>query len=89
VNSAKDNPIANTLGSAITDAMVEQAIRASGYPLQLIVAQTLSKNFSLQEEWSFVDPDTGAARTIDLLATKELFECVVVGDVVDLVIPEK
>jgi hypothetical protein len=74
MESAPDSPTANTFGSGVTDAMVEQAIRSSGYPLQLVVAQTLAKDFSLQEEWSFVDPDTGTARTIDLVATKHLFE---------------
>jgi len=74
MDSAQGNPTPNTFGSGVTDAMVEQAIHTSGYPLQLIVAQTLSKDFSLQEEWSFVDPDTGSARTIDLVASKHLFE---------------
>jgi len=71
---ASDNPATNALGSGVSDEMVEQAIQASGYPLQLVVAQELSGDFSLQEEWSFVDPDSGSARTIDLLASKLLFE---------------
>jgi hypothetical protein len=74
MDSTQDNPIANTFGSGVTDVMVEQAIRSSGYPLQLIVAQALSKDFSLTEEWSFVDAETGTARTIDLVATRHLFE---------------
>lgn len=68
------NPAANTLGAGVNDAMVEQAISASGYPLQLVVAQKLSGEFSIQEEWSFVDADTGSARTIDLVASQRLFE---------------
>lgn len=74
MNSVPGNPTANNLGQVINDAMVKQAIDASGYPLQLVVAQELSNEFSLQEEWSFVDPDTGSARTIDLVASKRLFE---------------
>lgn len=74
MDSAQDNPTANTFGSGVTDAMVEQAIHASGYPLQLVVSQDLSEDFSLQEEWSFADPDTGSERTIDLVASKHLFE---------------
>jgi len=69
-----DNPAANALGSGVSDEIVEQAIHASGYPLQLAVAKELSGDFSLQEEWSFVDPDSGSARTIDLLASMLLFE---------------
>lgn len=74
MNSAPHNPAANALGAGVRDAMVEQAIQASGYPLQLVVAQELSGAFSLQEEWSFVDPDTGSTRAIDLVASKPLFE---------------
>jgi hypothetical protein len=74
MNSAPENPVANTLGAGVTAAMVEQAIHESGYPLQLVVAQELAHEFALQEEWSFVDPDSGSTRTIDLLASKRLFE---------------
>jgi len=74
MKTVSHNPAANILGAGVTDVMVEQAIASSGYPLQLVVAQKLSSDFSLQEEWSFVDPDTGSARTIDLVACKRLFE---------------
>jgi hypothetical protein len=74
MNTAPDNPLTNALGAGINVSMVEKAIEVSGYPLQLIVAKNLSPQFSLQEEWSFVDPDSGAARTIDLVASKRLFE---------------
>jgi hypothetical protein len=74
MNTAQGNPATNAIGAGVTDAMVEQAISASGYPLQLVVSQLLSNDFALQEEWSFVDPDTGSARTIDLVASKRLFE---------------
>lgn len=69
-----DNPPANALPGGVTDAAVQQGIDASGYPLQLVVAQELSADFSLQEEWGFVDPDTGTTRAIDLVASKRLFE---------------
>jgi hypothetical protein len=74
MDSAIDNPTANTLPAGVTDAMVEQSIHASGYPLQLVVTDALSQDFSVREEWSFVDPDTGSARTIDLVASRSLFE---------------
>ena len=73
MDSAQNNPKDNTLGSGVTGGMVKQAIELSGYPLQLVVSQILSKNFSLQEEWSFVDPDTKLTRTIDIVASKHLF----------------
>jgi len=71
---AQNNPGTNVLRSGVSDEMVEQAIHSSGYPLQLVVAQQLSSEFSFQEEWSFVDPDSGSTRNIDLLTSKELFE---------------
>lgn len=74
MDSAQDNPAANTFSSGVTEAKVEKAIQASGYPLQLVVSQALSSNFSLQEEWSFVDSISGLTRTIDIVASKGLYE---------------
>ena len=58
----------------MTDEMVSSAVKASGYPLQLVVARTLRENFSLIEEWGFTDPETQTVRTIDLLASKQLYD---------------
>jgi len=44
---AQNNPATNVLRSGVSDEMVEQAIHSSGYPLQLVVAQQLSREFSL------------------------------------------
>lgn len=74
MQSPPENPTSNVLGAGVSDQMVEGAISASGYPLQLVVARTLSPTFSIQEEWSYVDSETDSARTIDIVATKRLFE---------------
>ncbi|MEF8708475.1 MAG: hypothetical protein V5B38_06185 [Candidatus Accumulibacter propinquus] len=72
MESTANNPIQNVLGPGLSDQMVTAAIEGSGYPLQLVVASELSDEFHLQEEWAF--PDSEAVRTIDILATKELYE---------------
>jgi hypothetical protein len=69
MDSAKNNPRSNTLGLGVTDAAVTEAIKTSGYPLQLQVANLLQPTFSLQEEWSYPDPDHQTVRTIDIVAT--------------------
>jgi len=74
MDSVSNNPTQNTLGAGVTDQQVASAIEASGYPLQLVVANELSEGFYLQEEWAFPDSETQAVRTIDIVASKELFE---------------
>jgi hypothetical protein len=69
-----DNPASNTIPQGVTEAAIQSGIESSGYPLQLVVAQELSRDFQLHEEWGFVDSDSGTTRTIDLVATKSLFE---------------
>jgi len=71
---SKNNPPTNKLGQGIEQENLEQAITASGYPLQTIVTSLLSSKFHIQEEWSFTDPDTQETRTIDLLAERWLYE---------------
>jgi hypothetical protein len=51
--------------------MVRAAIEASGYPLQTIVAQELRSKgpWAVQEEWSYLDKDSGELRALDIAAT--------------------
>jgi hypothetical protein len=74
MEAVPNNPVSNVLGPGLTDETVSNAIKESGYPLQLSVARTLRDDFSLVEEWGFSDPETGAVRTIDLVASKELYD---------------
>lgn len=74
-----DNPASNVLGPGLTENQVRVAVERSGYPLQTIVGNLLrskpnanNENFCVQEEWSFVDPDTKELRTIDLFAELRL-----------------
>ena len=43
------------------------AVKASGYPLQLLVAEALSdRGFDLEEEWAYLDKDEDVRRTVDV-----------------------
>lgn len=74
MDSAQGNPVSNALAAGITDAMVRDAVTASGYPLQLTVARSLSKMFLLREEWSYQDSEINSIRTMDLLASRMLYD---------------
>ncbi len=69
MQSSADNPARNALGAGVTNSAVMAAIDRSGYPLQTLVAERLSKAFHVREEWSYVDRDTQALRTIDIVAS--------------------
>jgi hypothetical protein len=74
MNSSLNNPETNKLKAGISEADLEIAIIKSGYPLQTIIANKLRKQFYCQEEWSFIDNQTKDIRTLDIVASKELFE---------------
>jgi hypothetical protein len=73
MDAAPNNPPSNRLGPRFTEDDVAKAISKSGYPLQTIVASRLRPKFDyLQEEWSYVDGDTGQLRTMDMFARKRV-----------------
>ncbi|MFD1122450.1 hypothetical protein ACFQ2T_08055 [Methylophilus flavus] len=74
MDSAANNPSQNVLGKGLSDEMLTSAIEGSGYPLQLVVASQLSQYFHLQEEWAFTDTENQSLRTIDILATTNLYQ---------------
>jgi hypothetical protein len=74
VLASSDNPRGNVIGKGLTEEQVEEAVRRSGYPLQTIVARSLSDTFHVREEWSFVDDDTEELRTLDILATRGFYD---------------
>jgi hypothetical protein len=68
------NPSDNQLAPGITEQQIEDAVRSSGYPLQTLIASSLRTDFSIQEEWSYLDSETGVPRTLDILATRWLYD---------------
>ena len=74
MKSTPENPSSNRLTSGVSDEALQVAIQASGYPLQLEVAQYLSEEFCVQEEWSYIDHQAQVSRAIDLVASRRLFE---------------
>ena len=72
---SRRNTHTNELPQGVTEEQIQVAIERSGYPLQGVVAALLaSRMTSVQEEWSYIDRDTGALRALDLYATKLLYD---------------
>ncbi len=68
------NPATNALGPGVNEDDVSKSISVSGYPLQVLVAKWLQNHdFYVQQEWSYIDSDSGALRAIDCLAVRDLW----------------
>lgn len=71
MREAPDNPPTNRLGAGLSEEDLLQAVAASGYPLQTLVAAGLRRDsYGVQEEWSYIDKDSGQMRALDVLAFK-------------------
>jgi hypothetical protein len=69
------NPPRNALTAGLEMEKIEAAIAKSGYPLQTHVANELrSLSFHISPEWSFVDRDTNALRSMDMRASMPLYK---------------
>jgi hypothetical protein len=68
------NPDANRLPEGVTEQMLLEAVERSGYPLQTTVAAKLSQSFRVQQEWAYIDSESGVARAADVLADRELYK---------------
>jgi hypothetical protein len=87
MNGEPTNTPENQLGPGATEQQVFEAVRKSGYPLQTVIASSLRMDFSVQEEWSFLDNDTGALRTLDIWASRRIYnEQPLVRPILDLLI---
>lgn len=74
MKAAKFNPKSNQLPVGINETELVDAIEASGYPLQGIVANKLVSLFSVTEEWGYIDRDSKDHRALDIFAYKRLCE---------------
>jgi hypothetical protein len=68
MNHHQDNPAGNQLRAGIAMDQLRIAVEKSGYPLQTEVNELLRPSFSAQEEWCYVDRDSGELRSIDIRA---------------------
>lgn len=68
------NPPSNQLGPGLNTDQVRNAVDKSGYPLQTVVSTMLRRSFGVQEEWSYLDRDSGELRSTDIRAAQPLFE---------------
>lgn len=65
----------NVLGPGIGDDELREAVQKSGYPLQTVIANALSaERFWVQEEWGYIDEQSGDLRALDIWASKRLYE---------------
>ncbi len=69
-----NNPTENKLGPGINPDDVRNAVQRSGYPLQTLIAEALRSEFTVQQEWSYLDRDSQEVRNIDILASKPLWD---------------
>lgn len=75
MDHAEENPERNALPSGMTEQLLDGAVRTSGFPLQLIAGDVLRRHdFLVQDEWGYADRLTGETRTLDLYATRQLYE---------------
>lgn len=74
MQSKENNPDTNVLCNGVDEQKILKAVRTSGYPLQTVVYEKLSKYFYIQEEWCFVDSESNVERAIDLLAQRRLYD---------------
>jgi len=74
VNSSPDNPPANRLSDGLSAEQLENTIKKSGYPLQSVVAATLKRWFLVQQEWGYVDKESGGIPPLDVFATLYLYD---------------
>jgi hypothetical protein len=75
VKGPTDNPKSNLLPAGLTEGRLDQAISASGYPLQSRISGKLMSSFeSVDDEWGYIDRDTNTYRTLDILATQRLWQ---------------
>jgi len=73
MKTTANNPKSNKLPAGIEDENLVKAILSSGYPLQGVVARKLSKQFTITEEWGFIDRDSQDHRSLDVVAYKPLY----------------
>ena len=67
-----NNPESNQLPSGMDESELGAAIDISGYPLQGLVAKMLRDQFSVTEEWGYIDRETKEHRSLDLFAGRRL-----------------
>jgi len=70
---ATNNPSTNKIGSGLNVKKIQDAVLNSGFPLQTQIANLLRSKFHVQEEWTYIDPDSKELRAIDILANMMLW----------------
>jgi len=66
VKETPGNPASNRLPPGVNDQDMIDAVSRSGYPLQVRVAAELDPQFSIVEEWGYIDRETKEPRSLDV-----------------------
>ncbi|MFI8296890.1 hypothetical protein ACIGCZ_13180 [Streptomyces nigra] len=73
-----ENPAENQLGAGVKEEDLLKAVAASGYPLQAVAVDLIASNLfsdqsvlEVQEEWSYIDEDTGEFRNLDAYISRQ------------------
>jgi hypothetical protein len=67
------NVPSNVLPPGVLEESLLDAVSRSGYPLQTVIgARLLARKYRLEEEWPFIDADSGETRTLDISASRGL-----------------
>lgn len=72
IEQTDGNPPENRLAAGASADKLSEAVRLSGYPLQQIVAQHLASDFSITEEWGYLDRESGEHRALDVFARRDV-----------------
>jgi hypothetical protein len=74
VSKRLSNPPNNQLRAGTSMDQLRAAVEKSGYPLQTEISELLGRSFWTQDEWSYVDRDSGELRAIDIRADRRLYD---------------
>lgn len=74
MEATSNNPSTNKIGTGINVKKIQDAVSNSGFPLQTQIANLLRSKFHVQEEWTYIDPESKELRAIDILANMMLWD---------------
>ncbi|MGW2932790.1 hypothetical protein ACWDA7_13200 [Streptomyces sp. NPDC001156] len=78
MEASPGNPEENQLGAGVKEEDLLKAVTPSGYPLQSVAVDSIASKLTsdqqplqVQEEWSYIDEDTGEFRNLDAYVDRQ------------------
>ncbi len=72
IPDSAENPTSNALPPSVPAADLVRAVASSGYPVQTVIAKSLTPDFAVVEEWGYVDRESNEHRALDIHAYRSL-----------------